>query len=67
MPSCTACRRLDSGAWSILRSSGGYADHPETRRWRGHRPALWQRHAEQVAEMARRGWRGHRSPLPESS
>lgn len=54
------------GLWSILRSGGGggYANHPETRRWRGRRPALWQRHEEQVAEMARRGWRGHRSPLP---
>lgn len=52
--------------WSILHRGGGgsYANHPETRRWRGHRPALWRRHEEQVAEMAQRGWRGHRSPLP---
>jgi hypothetical protein len=49
--------------WTVLqRNSGGYQHHPETRRWRGHRPALWRRHEEQVAEMARRGF-CHRSPL----
>lgn len=54
--------------WSILQrlEAGepgvGYANHPETRRWLGHGPALWSRHEEQVAEMFRRGWR-HQSPL----
>jgi len=41
----------------------GYARHPETLRWVGHLPALAQRHALLVEEMALRGYR-HHSPLP---
>jgi hypothetical protein len=49
--------------WSILTTGGtGYAQHPETRRWRGRLAALYARHDEQVAEMDRRGFR-HASPL----
>jgi Pyrimidine dimer DNA glycosylase len=49
--------------WSVLTTErAGYARHPETLRWRGRLAALYRRHEEQVAEMARRGFR-HRSPL----
>lgn len=49
--------------WSILTTGkSGYANHPETRRWRGKQAALFRRHDELVAEMERRGYR-HNSPL----
>lgn len=49
--------------WSILTNDRtGYANHPETVRWRGRLAALHARHAEEVAEMGRRGFR-HASPL----
>jgi hypothetical protein len=49
--------------WSILTSGrSGYANHPETRRWRGRLAALYARHDQQADEMARRGFR-HASPL----
>ena len=49
--------------WSILTNGRtGYANHPETVRWRGRLAALYARHDEEVAEMARRGFR-HASPL----
>ncbi len=49
--------------WSILtKGKTGYANHPETRRWRGRLKALYLRHEELVNEMYRRGYR-HRSPL----
>jgi hypothetical protein len=51
--------RLEAGEARV-----GYANHPETKRWRGYAPALFLRHAEQVREMQRRGWR-HQSPLVE--
>jgi hypothetical protein len=52
--------------WSILTTGKtGYANHPETRRWRGRLAALYARHDEQVAEMDRRGFR-HASPLDRS-
>lgn len=41
----------------------GYSRHPETLRWHGRLKALYLRHAEEVAEMERRGY-SHRSPLP---
>ncbi len=51
------------GLWNILsRGLSGYAAHPETRRWRGKRAALYRRHEALVAEMERRGYR-HASPL----
>jgi len=49
--------------WSILTNGrSGYANHPETLRWRGRLAALFARHEEEVAEMARRGF-DHASPL----
>jgi hypothetical protein len=51
--------------WSVLTTGKkGYANHPETVRWRGRLAALHARHAAQVAEMDRRGFR-HASPLDE--
>ena len=55
------------GLWVILtQNKKGYANHPETRRWRGRLGAVYRRHEEQVAEMVGRGWTGHRSPLDEA-
>jgi hypothetical protein len=49
--------------WSILTAGrAGYANHPETVRWRGRLAALHARHEDEVAEMTRRGFR-HASPL----
>ena len=49
--------------WAILtQGRGGYAHHPETRRWHGKLAALYARHDALVAEMTRRGYR-HHSPL----
>jgi hypothetical protein len=49
--------------WRILtEGKGGYARHPETRRWHGKHAALYSRHEALVAEMTRRGYR-HHSPL----
>jgi hypothetical protein len=51
------------GLWRILTEDRrGYANHPETRRWRGKLAALYQRHEALAAEMARRGYR-HATPL----
>jgi len=51
------------GIWSILvNGKTGYANHPETIRWRGRLAALFTRHEAQVTEMAARGFE-HRSPL----
>ena len=49
--------------WSILTNGKrGYANHPETKRWRGRLAALYARHEAQVGEMRRRGF-SHGSPL----
>jgi hypothetical protein len=49
--------------WSILtKGKTGYANHPETKRWRGRLKALYLRHEELVIELIRRGYR-HQSPL----
>jgi hypothetical protein len=49
--------------WSILiHDKTGYANHPETLRWRGKLHALYLRHETLVVEMTRRGYR-HASPL----
>jgi hypothetical protein len=49
--------------WSILtEGKTGYANHPETKRWRERLKALYLRHDELVKEMIRRGYR-HKSPL----
>jgi hypothetical protein len=51
--------------WTVLTTGRkGYANHPETLRWRGRLAALHSRHEAQVAEMGRRGFR-HASPLDE--
>lgn len=51
------------GLWNILTlGRQGYSAHPETRRWVGKLAALYLRHDELVAEMARRGYR-HHTPL----
>jgi hypothetical protein len=51
------------GLWRILTEDRqGYAQHPETRRWRGKLAALYLRHEALTEEMARRGYR-HASPL----
>ncbi|MDQ2621507.1 MAG: pyrimidine dimer DNA glycosylase/endonuclease V [Actinomycetota bacterium] len=60
------------GLWNILLrvESGedprqvGYAGHPETKRWFGHGPALWNRHEMLATEMTSRGY-NHQSPLKE--
>jgi hypothetical protein len=52
--------------WTIFTTGRkGYANHPETRRWRGKQAALFARHDELVAEMGRRGYR-HNTPLDPS-
>ncbi len=43
----------------------GYANHPETRRWRGHDGALRMRHAQLAAEMSLRSYTD-RTPVPVS-
>jgi hypothetical protein len=49
--------------WTVLTAGKrGYANHPETLRWRGRLAALYARHEAEVAEMGRRGLR-HASPL----
>jgi hypothetical protein len=49
--------------WAVLtEGKSGYAQHPETRRWRSRLTALYARHDLLVAEMARRGYH-HHSPL----
>jgi len=49
--------------WSILtKNKRGYANHPETKRWRGKLKALYCRHSLLVEEMSKRGYQ-HHSPL----
>lgn len=49
--------------WAILtEEKRGYANHPETRRWRGKLKALYSRHDLLVEEMSQRGYQ-HHSPL----
>lgn len=48
----------------ILEGRRGYANHPETLRWKGYVPALRCRHDLVVAEMRLRGYQ-HRSPAGE--
>ena len=49
--------------WAILtEGKKGYANHPETLRWKGKLKALYKRHEAQVKEMIHRGYR-HESPL----
>lgn len=49
--------------WSILtEGKKGFANHPETARWKGKLKALHLRHEGLVEEMQKRGYK-HRSPL----
>jgi hypothetical protein len=51
------------GLWNILTlDKAGYANHPETKRWRGKLAALYKRHERLVGEMGSRGY-DHRSSL----
>lgn len=53
------------GLWNILTKhggKGGYAQHPETKRWVGKTKALFKRHEYVVKEMQNRGYK-HQSPL----
>lgn len=53
------------GLWNIYtkhKGRGGYAHHPETKRWQGKLAALYVRHEALVREMTRRGYQ-HHSPL----
>jgi len=50
----------------ILRGGGGWWNHPQTNRFKGHLGLLVDRHQQQVEEMKRRGY-NHRSPLPNFS
>jgi hypothetical protein len=51
---------------ALLEKYKAYRNHPETLRFKDRIEQLYYRHAEQVAEMAKRGYR-HNSPLPTSS
>jgi hypothetical protein len=52
--------------WNILtQGKKGYANHPETKRWKGKLRALYRVHEEIVQEMITRGYR-HQSPLDEA-
>ena len=49
--------------WNILtQGKKGYANHPETKRWKGKLKALFRVHEEIVLEMLARGY-NHKSPL----
>lgn len=49
--------------WNILtQGKKGYADHPETKRWRGKLKALFMVHEGIAQEMVERGY-NHQSPL----
>ena len=51
------------GIWTIItQDRRGFAHHPEVLRWQGKLKALYLKHQEIVAEMARRGYQ-HNSPL----
>jgi len=58
-------RELHGIASIHLHGKRGYAQHPETKRWKHHLPALYLRHVMLVQEMNLRGY-AHRSPLPAS-
>jgi hypothetical protein len=47
---------------SAGRTDIGWLNHPETRRYENHLGMLYDRHNQQVQEMARRGYK-HKSPL----
>jgi hypothetical protein len=71
-PSCLCRKHLLAqhneihGLWTVLTQHRiAYANHPETRRWRGRLLALSKRHEETSLEMLARGY-NHNSPLDEA-
>jgi len=48
---------------TITEGRKGWANHPETNRWRGKLKALFKRHELLVDEMCARGYSGHKSEL----
>jgi len=49
--------------WNILtQGKAGYANHPETKRWKGKLKALFTVHEKIIQEMLARGYH-HKSPL----
>jgi hypothetical protein len=49
--------------WSVITNDKkGFANHPETLRWKGKLKALYLRHEQQIKEMENRGF-NHNSPL----
>ena len=49
--------------WNVLtQGKAGYANHPETKRWKGKLKALYRVHEGIVREMIARGY-NHKSPL----
>ena len=49
--------------WTILnKNKRGYANHPETKRWKGKLKALYCKHKSLAKEMKRRGFK-HESSL----
>ena len=52
------------GLWNILTlGKKGYANHPETKRWRGFERALWAVLFQTREAMLKRGW--NPKPMPE--
>ena len=51
--------------WTIItENKKEYANHPETKRWKGKLKAMYLRHEKLVQEMELRGY-NHQSPLDE--
>lgn len=49
--------------WSVITNDKkGFANHPETLRWKGKLKALYLRHEQQIKEIENRGF-NHNSPL----
>jgi hypothetical protein len=48
---------------ALLGKYKAYRNHPETLRFKGHIDQLYARHAQQAAEMQKRGYK-HNTPLP---
>ena len=59
-------RELHGLANILIHHKRGYANHPETKRWVGHLPALATRHRQLAAEMKLRGYHD-RTPLDTES
>jgi len=49
---------------ALIRGGGRWYNHPATKMFAGKLGALYRRHEEQAAEMAKRGFSGHKSPFP---